>query len=187
MCNRAKSCIILIILFSLLLLLNSAQGADDFSRKCEGKYFTIYYQPEVDLLAMTRKIDIYPSQYLIFDSQNRESNPELNLTKTLDALFLEVSDILDMHLSSFHGNIKVCRNFEELEKIFYDYFNMQLKTPSFYIYNSNTIYVDAIGLNACVLGHEIAHAIICHYFVVLPPVKIQEVLAGYVEYQLKKR
>ena len=187
MYNRAKSCIILIILFSLSLPLNSAQGEELFSRKCEGKYFTIYYQPEIDLLAMTREIDIYPSQYLIFDSQNRESNPELNLTKTLDALFLEVSDILDMHLYSFHGNIKVCRDFEELEKIFYDYYNLQLKTPSFYIYNSNTIYVDAASLNACVLGHEIAHAIICHYFVVLPPIKVQEVLAGYVEYQLKKR
>jgi hypothetical protein len=37
-----------------------------------------------------------------------------------------------------------------------------------------------------VLGHEIAHAIMSHYFVVLPSEKIQEVLAGFVEYQLRK-
>ena len=37
-----------------------------------------------------------------------------------------------------------------------------------------------------VLGHEIGHAVISHYFVVLPSVKVQEVLAVYVEYQLRK-
>lgn len=30
------------------------------------------------------------------------------------------------------------------------------------------------------------HALMSHYFVVQPSVKIQEVLAGYVEYQLRK-
>jgi len=36
------------------------------------------------------------------------------------------------------------------------------------------------------LGHEIGHAVISNYFVVQPPIRIQEVLAGYVEYQLRK-
>jgi hypothetical protein len=37
------------------------------------------------------------------------------------------------------------------------------------------------------LGHEIAHAIISSFFIVPPPEKIQEVLAGYVDYSLLKK
>ena len=50
----------------------------------------------------------------------------------------------------------------------------------------NTIYASAENFKIGVIGHEIAHAVISHYFVVQPSVKIQEVLAGYVEYQLRK-
>ena len=37
------------------------------------------------------------------------------------------------------------------------------------------------------IAHEIAHAIINHYFVVPPSVKMQEILSGYVEYSLNKK
>jgi hypothetical protein len=57
---------------------------------------------------------------------------------------------------------------------------------SFYVYDLNTIYVSAGSFKREVLGHEIAHAVISHYFVVQPPMKAQEVLAGYVEYQLRE-
>lgn len=185
--NQNIICIILIIVFTAFFSsLSLAQDAGDFNRKCEGKYFTIYYQQGVDLLEVVQRIDISPSQYLIFDSNSSEVDPRINLTKTIDALFLEVCDILDMHLYSFQGNIKICRDFNELKKIFYGYFNQELKAASFYVHEFNTINIDMLSLNAGILGHEIAHAIICHYFVVLPPMKIQEVLAGYVEYQLRK-
>ncbi len=36
------------------------------------------------------------------------------------------------------------------------------------------------------LGHEMGHVIISHYFVVPPSYRIQEVLTGYVEFQLRK-
>lgn len=184
--NRNIIFIILIIAFFAFSSLSFAQDIGSFNKKCEAKYFTVYYQPDVDLLSITQKIDINPSQYLILDSNSNEASPQMILTKTLDALFLEVCDILDMHLYRFHGNIKICRNSDELKKLFYSYFNQELKAPSFYIYNSNTIYLSADNLNSWVLGHEIAHAIISHYFVVLPPMKIQEILAGYVEYQMRK-
>jgi hypothetical protein len=32
-----------------------------------------------------------------------------------------------------------------------------------------------------------AHALISNYFVVAPPPKVQEILAGYVEYSVRKR
>jgi hypothetical protein len=51
----------------------------------------------------------------------------------------------------------------------------------------NTIYVSLKDVSLGMLAHEVAHAIISSYFVVAPPEKVQEVLAGYVEYSIRKK
>ena len=105
----------------------------------------------------------------------------------VDTLFLRICDLLDMHLYSYRGNIKICRDYNQLSQIYRNLFNADLKgTRSFYTYDLNTIYISPESFQLGILGHEIAHAIISHYFVVQPPVKVAEVLAGYVEYQLRK-
>jgi hypothetical protein len=60
-------------------------------------------------------------------------------------------------------------------------------TCSFFVNDLNTIYIAADHFDVGVLGHEIAHTVQSHYFVVAAPTKVQEVLAGYVEYQLRKK
>jgi len=63
---------------------------------------------------------------------------------------------------------------------------MDFRERSFYVFDSNTIFISYQDLTLGMLGHEIAHAVISGYFVVPPPDKVQEVLAGYVEYSLRK-
>jgi len=105
----------------------------------------------------------------------------------IDTLFSQVCDILDMQLYNFHGTIKIYRDFKQVNAIYKNLFNRELpKSHSFYAYNLNTVYISAEHFSREVLGHEIGHAVISHYFVVLPSVKIQEVLATFVEYQLRK-
>jgi len=41
-------------------------------------------------------------------------------------------------------------------------------------------------LNENILAHEMGHCIIDHYFVILPPRKIQEMLAVYVDIHLQE-
>ena len=113
--------------------------------------------------------------------------PEDVLTENMDNLFNEVSDVLDIHLYSYHGEIKICLNKEELQKAFSELFNKELKAGSFYYHDQNVIYISTDGLRAGILAHEMAHAVISHYFVVLPPAKVQEVLAGYVEFAINKK
>ncbi|MCM8794102.1 MAG: hypothetical protein NC898_06600, partial [Candidatus Omnitrophica bacterium] len=135
---------------------------------------------------IARKLD-FSSPHLLSSTQMESNNPEKILNDTLDALFLEVSDILDIHLRSFKGNIIILNDFQSLDREFYRLYRMPLKSFSFYVYETNTIYISFDNLRVGILGHEIAHAIINHYFVVPPPMKIQEVLAGYVEYTLNKK
>lgn len=105
----------------------------------------------------------------------------------VDTLFLRVCGILDMNLYSFEGNLKICRDTAQLRQIYRGLFDKDLQNKSsFYVYDFNTVYISADDFRIGVLSHEIAHAVISRYFVVLPSVRIQEVLASYVEFQLRK-
>ena len=172
----------------------SALDLDDnfgASSRLEGKYFTVYYAPQVDPFEMVRQLGLGVSDRIISGSQQggggafgEDYGSATQLAEAFDAIFLRVCAILDMPLYSFQGNIKICRDHNQLNSIYKGFFDKDLPAQSFYVYSLDTIYLSADAFKKGIVSHEIAHAVISHYFVVLPPVKIQEVLAGYVEYQL---
>jgi hypothetical protein len=159
------------------------------TKKNRGKHFTVFYDSSVNVSVLTKQLNISASDRLLAGkAPENSSSPEEELVEMLDILFIRVCDILDMRLYKFEGNIKICQDDECLKRIYLCLFGQKLKQAnSFYSYDLNTIYVSVQNFKGSVLGHEIAHAVISHYFVVLPSVKIQEVLAGYVEYQLRKK
>lgn len=188
-----KSIIIFIILFFLNVSISYAFTYNDGfgpAKKIEDKHFIVYYVPELDISVLSQQLNIRPSDKLIVGkSIERKLSSEAEFIDMLDTLFLRVCDILDMHLYSFQGNIKICQNHQQLKSIYSNLFNKELTSThaySFYVYDVNAIYISAENFKREILGHEIAHAVISHYFVVLPSEKIQEVLAMYVEYQLRK-
>ena len=173
----------LIFVVSLSVGLCFAENDDGFgpSRRIESQHFTIYYAASLDSDELSGRLNI---QHL--DKIISGSSYENNLGGMIDTLFSQVCDILDMQLYSFHGNIKICRDVEQVASVYQNLFDARLNNHSFYVFDSNTVYVCADYFKREILGHEIGHAIISHYFVVLPSVKIQEVLATFVEYQLRK-
>ena len=181
---------IIIIVISISLTISSAYGYDDNfgqAQVIKGKHFTVYYAPRVDIFSLVQELNIGPAEKILAGkSTESNSSPETELTDMLDTLFLRVGEILDMRLFSFKGTIKICRDSQHLNSIYRDLFGRDLTSPSLYIYTFNTIYTSPEGFKRQILGHEIAHAVISNYFVVQPPEKVAEVLAGYVEYQLRK-
>jgi hypothetical protein len=151
------------------------------ARKEAGKHFTVYYAPALDAVDLAMQLDVRPQ---FAQAGTAGGN---GLTEMLDALFTRVCDLLDMHLYSYEGTIKVCRDANQLGSIYRGMFSQPLMMSSFYVNELNTIYVDKEHFTQWVIGHEMGHAIMCHYFVVPPPTKVSEVLAGYVEYQLRKK
>lgn len=150
------------------------------------QYFSIYGNEELDIKEVLIKLNF---NYLLqVDNFISETNQDLEslLKKTIDALYLEASDVLGIHLYSFHGNIKFCRNQDSLNEVYNDYFKGDFPERSFYLHERNTIYISSPDLTLGMLGHEIAHVIISHYFVIAPSPEVQEILAGYVEYNLRK-
>jgi hypothetical protein len=183
-----------IIVFAAILFLFGVGVAfaanDGFApaKKIEGKHFIIYYTAQSDVRSLSRQLNIRPSDELLVGGTAKEANSsEEQLTNMLDTLFLRVCDILDMNLYSFQGNIKICQDHSQLRSVYNNIFDKDLgNRESFYVYSFNTIYISAESFKREILGHEMAHAVISHYFVVLPSVKIQEVLSSYVEFQLRK-
>jgi len=153
----------------------------------KGKYFTLYGPTNLNISGILSKLDFdYTSQ---FDTLYEKDSTDLTdiLAKTIDSIYLESADILDIHVYSFEGNIKFLFNQNDVEIVFKDYFKQSLGERSFYIADNKTIYISYEDLTLGMLAHEIAHAIMSAYFVVPPPTKVQEVLAGYVEYTLRKK
>ncbi|MFH0839157.1 MAG: hypothetical protein V1893_03120 [Candidatus Omnitrophota bacterium] len=184
---------ITVLISSVLLFIVKAEafeGDDTFgpSYKIEGKNLTIYYSPGLEMPSLVQALNIRPADRLLAGKSLKSGySQEEELADILDTLFIEVCEILDMRLYSFKGDIKICKDQNQLNKIYYNLFDKELRgTYSFYVRDNNTIYISAENFKREILGHEIAHAIICHYFVVSPSVKIQEVLSKYVEYQLRK-
>lgn len=158
------------------------------AKNIRGKYLSTYYSPELDLSSMLENLNIGLADRLMIGKRAKtNSSIESELAEMIDTLFMRVSDILDMHIYSFEGKIKICKDQQHLASIYRHLFNNDLgNNRSFYVSNLNTIYISENSFTKEVLGHEIAHAIISRYFVVQPSIKVSEILSGYVEYQLRK-
>lgn len=182
-----------VIIVSLIFIaIGNAYGNEDGfgqAKKIATKQFTVYYAAQLDLPTLAKKLRISFSDRILAgtDPELSTLSDQLGFAEALDTLFLGVCNMLDMNLYSFQGTIKICRDTSQLNDIYTNLFGSSLGGRySFYVCDLNTIYISQEHFEREVLGHEIAHAIISHYFVVQPPVKASEVLAGYVEYQLRK-
>ena len=176
-----------VFLFTFSLFLCSSAGfGQSLGLISEGRFFSVYAPRDLDIPEVLQRLDFeYLTRVSGFSEDNRSDMVHV-LNKTLDALYLEVSDILDIHVYSFHGKIKFLPDQRAVAKAYRDFSGQDFKERSFYLHQESTIYVSLEDLNLGMLGHEMAHAIISHYFVIPPPVKTQEVLSGYVEYSLRK-
>ena len=180
------------IAFWLLLAAPAAwaAGSDGFGdvQKIDSQYFTIYYKPQVDPNNLLNQLNVSKADQILSGQSVDFSSVEKQLASMLDVLFNRACDVLDMHVYSFKGNIKIFQTQKELAAFYDNLYHDDLPCTgvSFYLYDFNSIYITAENFRREILGHEMGHAVMSNYFVVQPSVKIQEVLAGYVEYQLRK-
>ena len=180
---------ILIILIGLGFLIQtqtSFSQEDGLISIVETQHFHVSAYEGCDIAGVLRKLNFDYSSRLDSYYNSQASGQVGILSKTLDAIFAEASDVLDINLFSYKGGIKIFANQRVMRRALKKYLSGRIQDPSYYIQDSNTIYISYEDLTLGILGHEIAHAIISNYFVVSPPPKVHEVLAGYVEYSLRK-
>ncbi len=153
----------------------------------ETKYFKVSLCEGCSLPSFAEKINA-TALFRLDALSGKGSDIRSIIKEGIDALFLEVCDALDIKLKSYRGSLVIYPDIIEVSKAAYG--NSQIieaNLPSIYIPSHNTIYISFQELTPGMLAHEMAHAVISTYFVVPPPAKTQEILAGYVEYSIRKR
>ena len=158
-----------------------------YAEKIETKYFTVSLCEGCSLSSFAEKINA--TKLFRLDALSGKSSDIRSVIKEgIDSLFLEVCDALDVTLKGYRGSIVVYPDSVEVSKTIYS--NSQIieaNLPSLYIPSHNTIYISFKDTTAGMLAHEMAHAAISTYFVTALPSKVQEILAGYSEYSIRKK
>ena len=175
-----------VILFGLSALLCGNGFAEE---RTNSKYFNIVIHDGVNRakLLQALRADYFLQMGPAFSAGgSNDADVDSLLGRALDAIYLSVSDVLDIHMYSFSVELDFFPDRAPLADELQKYLQRKIDVPSFYYYDTNRIYISCSDLTLGMLSHEIAHAIVSHYFVVPPSVKVQEILSGYVEYRMRK-
>jgi hypothetical protein len=178
---------ILGVLFMSPQMAISAEARDGFvsQQSIQTKHFSIELAGGVSPTQLADKLNILPVYHLLTISSLKENNNDFG--HLIDVLFTWVCQTLDMQLYSYKGIIKVVPTRNDLKAILLKLYGREGHShQSFFVSELNTIYIAAEDFTKEILSHEMGHAIMENFFVVQPPEKAAEVLAGYVEYQLRK-
>ena len=154
------------------------------------RFCTVFYERDINLKAINRGINLRFSDFYNprkFTKISDLSIIEEILSKKFDVIFSRVQDILDMFPSNIHVTINIYKDKDGLDAAYEEIFGEPNTAISFYIYKTNTIYITESQIDEGILAHEMAHCIIDHYFVIIPPSKVQEILAAYADMHLKER
>lgn len=169
----------------LTLVLSFCINAFAFAGVIKSEFFTVEHEDGINLQEIYEELLLVPDAAISVNKTSKASFDD-KFRQRLDNLFHVVSDIMDIHLRNASFNLVILATDSAVADFVQSILKQRVEAPSFYDTQSNTIYISAASFRTGILGHELGHAIINHYFVVPPPEKMQEVLCGYVEYTLLK-
>ncbi len=153
----------------------------------ESKYFTIYAEADCDVTRLTTILDFNRAPSLESVMSQPAADVQGVLADSVDAIFNEASEILGTPVQNYKGKIMVFSSEKSMNAAFRRLYGVTLPEKGYYDFERHTVFVALDVLTLGVFSHEIAHALVSHYFVVPPPPKLQEVLAGYVEFKFRKK
>jgi len=154
----------------------------------ESSYTTVYIDADIDLKRLNKRIDVNFARYDPIERRlflNKGTSETERLANKIDIIVRKAKKILDMHPPGYHVKIKVFKDNRNLVNEYSHIFGEEREYRAYYIHKYRTIYTSLQGISESVLAHEIGHSIIDSYFNVLPPQKVRELLACYVDVHLK--
>lgn len=173
-----------IAIFIFLCLNCSLLYAQEWTR-IDGDICVIEYEQGVDVSTLERKLDLTAINVRGFRRHLIGLSTPDRLAEKIEIIALKVKQVLNMYPIGYEVQIKVFKDRHALRECYKNIFGQKKNRISFYVYKHNTIYISQQGISEHILAHELAHAIIDHYFVILPPENVAEMLAMYVDTHLK--
>ena len=149
----------------------------------ETKHTIIRYHAKKDLEKFNSMIDYSPASMGLKGLFSKQDSDDLSdkIKKKVDAVYERVQEILDMRKLTDKVKVDIYHDKKELHAAYYEVFQKKSQLRAWYIYKSNTIYINANDMHEGILAHEMAHAIIDQFLSVRPPPATAEILARYVD------
>lgn len=183
---------VLFLLLQIYLIspVSQADSTDGISwQQLETRTTVIKYQNEENLKEFNGRIKFGRSKWGLKSIVGTEEPDTLHerIIHKIDAMYDRVQEILDMKKTMAPVTIHIYSDREQLNQAYFDLFESECHIRAWYIYEYNTIYINAEDLHEGMLAHEMAHAIIDHFLTVRPPPASAEILARYVDSHLHDR
>lgn len=154
----------------------------------ETKHTILRFLKAEDLDALNSSIDFKKTSWgfrQLFSEKTPDSIHGEIILK-IDSLYARVQEILDMRKKSLKVFINLYSNREDLDQVYYRLYQSKNNIRAWYVFDHNTIYINADDVHEGILAHEMAHAIIDHFLLVRPPAASAEILARYVDAHIHK-
>ena len=170
----------LLAIFTMALTMLSASPAWATGATLESNYVRLVFSNRDGITQMNKKIKFGGS-----DGWFSSSDPaavEKRLLEKVDAIYDKVQRILDMRKPQEQKVlVRVASDEDELAATFLRIFKRKGSARAWYVYEYNTVYINAQDVNEGMIAHEFAHSIIDHYLAARPPRASAEILATYVD------
>jgi hypothetical protein len=152
------------------------------------RFASIHYQEPGQLDRLAQKIQpaaLTVSLNQIFMGSTRSIH-EAKAGRYVDQLFQRVQAVLEMPKHDMKVQIRLYRDQADLSAAFEQITARHTQAPAFYWKETNAIYLNLERISVGILAHEMAHAVIAHYFIISPPEKVSELLCQYVDREVSK-
>ena len=152
-------------------------------KQIESKHVIIQYLLSEDIKKLDGNIHYSPDGWSFNDlfSPDKPEDQIGSVIRKLDGIFKKVQDILDMRGKIKKVTLKVYPDTEQLHEAYFAVTGTTCNYKAWYVFEINTIYVTIDDVHEGIIAHEMAHAIIDHYFSVRPPRATAEILSRYVD------
>lgn len=199
---KTKHIFLMVSCWLLALSGYSQVGADTLGvgswERLETSHATIEYQNPEDLKAFGKKLNYRAQNWFLGllsnQSKSRKLSDEIGIK--VDGIFERVQELLQMKKDMGKVLVKIYSNKDKLKtayagiagssvRCYDDHCVKEFSSPrAWYIYESNTIYINIDDFHQGILAHEMAHAVIDHFLGRRPDRDAAETLAQHVEKNL---
>ncbi len=174
--------------FIINLHVDSANSETSW-HQLETRYTTVRYQDLKSLLQFEKNVKFGLAVWQpepSFSDKKTALRAGL-LSQKIDRIFQRAQTILGMHKKMAKITINVYGNRRLLEAAYTEMFSEACGVPAWYAHANGTVYLSAEDINAGMLAHELAHAVIDSYLLLQPPAASAEIIARHVDRHIHDR
>lgn len=148
--------------------------------QAQGRYVTLHYASRGLLKACNEELDLGRKLGRQIQKRNIVTAEDEVLAK-LDTIMEKVEVVLDMFPANLRINVVLLESADDVSRVFAQKYGKRASHIAYYSLSEDTIYVSVENARLEVIAHEMAHAIVDHYFTERPPYNIHELMAQFAE------